>query len=151
MRLSINGLTRLGLPLRFTRCAVIPAGRTPCATTTAEATATTTEATTASATETATPATTLFAGLGLRFVHADRPTVQIRAIERGDSGIRFLGVRHLNEAEALGAVGHAVNDHTSGGNLAKGGEGGAESIVVRRIGKIANIDIHRDTFLTGCR
>src|SRR5205085_7591861 len=35
----------------------------------------------------------------------------LRAVERGDGGLRLLVVAHLHEAEALGAAGVPVHDH----------------------------------------
>ncbi len=44
------------------------------------------------------PAGTLLLRFGL--VHSEGPSVQLRAIERADSFLRFLGRGHLHEPEA---------------------------------------------------
>lgn len=138
------------LPLRLARGVVVTAGGTaPTAKTAAPAEATAAATGAAEATAlTAEAAMALLAGLGLGLVHADGTTVKVGAVQRLNGGIAFLGVGHLHKAEALGAARHAVGDHAGGGDLAVSGERRAETFVIRRVGKIADVNIHLDTFLT---
>jgi hypothetical protein len=90
---------------------------------------------------------TLFAGLGLRLVHAERASVEFVSVEGIDRGLRLCGVGHRDEAESLAATGHAIGHDTNGGNFAELRERRLESIVGGRVCEVTNIDFHLDSFL----
>jgi len=113
---------------------------------TTAATATATEATATAATETATAAA-FFARLRLRLIHAQRATVQLLAVQGVDRRLGLGAVRHLDEAETLGAARHAVGNDARGSNLAVCGKRVPQGLIIRRIGKIANIDVHVSVLL----
>jgi len=118
---------------------------TTLATTTAAA-ATAAEAAAATTTETA-AATTLFAWLRLRLIHAQRAAVQFLAIQGVDRRLSLGAVRHLDEAETFGTARHAVGNDARGSNLAVCGKRVPQGLIIRRIGKIANIDVHVSVLL----
>lgn len=119
----------------------LPAGFTTGAAVSAEAATPTAEA--AAATE----AAALFAGLGLRLVHAHGASVEFVSVQRVNRGLRLSGVGHRDEAESLAATGHAIGDNANGGNFAECRERRLETIVGRRVREVTNIDFRLDLFL----
>lgn len=61
---------------------------------------------------------TILTGLGLRLVDAKRASLEVVTIDGIDSCLCLIFVRHLHEAEALGAAGCLVCDDSGGSDLA---------------------------------
>ncbi len=88
-----------------------------------------------------------------RFVDAEGATTHVLAVERGD---RLLGVliAHLDEPEAAGALGFAIERHGNRDNLAMNGEELPKLIFGCAKGHVSNINLlsQRLTLLAGqCR
>jgi hypothetical protein len=81
------------------------------------------------------------------FVHIDGAVVKACAVELRNRILRFGGVAHLDEPEALGAIRIAVNDDLSRLDIAEGREKGAEIIVACFVRKVSYVDFHGALFL----
>ena len=76
------------------------------------------------------------------FVGADGATADFLAVQGGDGGLAFGGVRHFDEAESAAAVGIALHDDFGGADGAIGLESGAQVVVAGLERKISNVDFH---------
>src|SRR6185369_10604399 len=101
-------------------------------------------ATAATATaETAPTAATTAAAGSLRLLDLDRASVQVGAVEPADGLFRFLGRRHLDEAEAARAAGIPVRHHTGRFDGARSRECFPQPLIGRREREASNEQFDR--------
>jgi hypothetical protein len=103
-------------------------------------------ATAASSAITATTANAL--RLGPCFVHVQRPSGKLSAIERCNRLFSFFGVRHLDESEATGAAGIAIRDYADAIHLSVGCKKVAQLIFRDVEIEVANKNVFQATCLT---
>jgi hypothetical protein len=79
--------------------------------------ATTTTAATATITATITEAAAGASFLRPSFVHGEVTSIEIRAVQRLNSFLGFVGIRHFDETKAAGTAGKLIGNHPRGFNL----------------------------------
>jgi hypothetical protein len=79
--------------------------------------AATTTAATATITATITEAAAGASFLRPSFVHREVTSIEIRAVQRLNSFLGFVGIRHFDETKAAGTAGKLIGNHPRGFNL----------------------------------
>ncbi len=107
---------------------------------------------TAAIAATATIATTFTAGgtilAGFGFIHTDRTTMEVLVVQSGNSSLRLLGIRHLDEAEASRFARKLVHNDAGRRNRAIRFKGLTKIGIGRRVRKIPNEYIHSLSYST---
>jgi flagellar basal body-associated protein FliL len=123
-----------------TAAAATPAAAAATAATPAAAAATAAaEATAAAATAAATTAAAATRLTFFSFVHANRPTLDERAVQLRDRILRFLGTTHRDETEAARLSAFAIRHNVDVNHFADRSEGGAQCLRRRLKRQVAYI------------
>lgn len=112
---------------------------TTTATAATEATTTAAWATTGTAAATAKAASTGLLRTG--FINGQIATIDVLAIQGGDSCLRFLVGTHFNKAEALGAAGFPIHDHLGRCHGSEIAEQLFKTALVDAVGQIAYVKL----------